>query len=91
MKTTMEVEVVNIRKMAGDGKCKAAADVRIGEGLVIRGFFMMEGKNGIFVSLPRKASKDGRWFDMIEVDDDLKRTIEDKVLEAYDRETDGGR
>ena len=91
MKTTMEVEVVNIRKMAGDSKCKAAADVRFGEGLVIRGFFVFEGKNGIFVSLPRKASKDGRWFDMIEVDDDLKRTVEDKVLEAYDRETDGGR
>ena len=91
MKTAIEVEVVDIRKMAGDGKCKAAADVRIVEGLVIRGFFVFEGKNGIFVSLPRKAAKDGRWFDMIEVDDDLKRTIEDKVLEAYDRETDGAR
>ena len=34
---------------------------------------------------------DGRWFDILEVEDDLKRVIEDKVLEAYDRETDGAR
>ncbi len=88
---TMDVEVVDIRKMAGDGKCRAAADVRFGEGLVVRGFFVFEGWNGVFVSLPRRASKAGNWFDMIEVEDGLKRSIEDKVLEAYDRETDGVR
>ena len=91
MKTMMEVEVADIRKLVNGGKCKAAADVRLGEGLVVRGFFVMEGRNGIFVSLPRKSNKDGQWFDMIEVDDSLKRTIEDKVLEAYDRENDGAR
>ena len=88
---TMEVEVTDVRKMAGDGKCKAVADVKIGDGLVIKGFYVMQGKAGIFVSLPRKAAKDGRWFDILEVDETLKRAIEDKVLESYDRETDGVR
>lgn len=83
---TLDVEVVDVRKILADGKCKAIADVRIGEGLVIRGFFVYQGKNGVFVSLPRKANKDGKWYDIIECEDDLKRTIEDKVLEAYDRE-----
>lgn len=91
MKTALEVEVADIRKMTGDGKMRAMADVRFGGGLIIKGFSVVDGKNGIFVSGPRKATKDGRWFDILDLDDALKREIEDKVLEAYDRETDGAR
>ncbi len=86
---TVDIEVVDIRKIAGDGTLKAFADVRIGGNLVIRGFCVINGKNGIFVSMPRKASKDGRWFDILEPDDSLKREIENKVLESYELETDG--
>lgn len=83
----MDVEVVDIRKITGDGVLKAFADIRIGEALIIKGVTIMKGKNGIFVSMPRKASKDGRWFDVLEAEDSLKCEIEEKVLEAYDRET----
>lgn len=87
---TLEIEVVDVRKIVGDGSLKAFADVKIGGGLVIKGFSVVNGKNGVFVSMPRKASKDGRWFDILmPVSDDLKEEIEQKVLEAYDRETDG--
>ena len=88
---TMEIEVVDIRKITGDGKLKAFADVKVGDCLVVKGFCVMEGKNGVFVSMPRKASKDGRWFDILEPDESIKREIENKVLESYDRETDGVR
>jgi stage V sporulation protein G len=88
---TMNVEVVDIRKMTGDGTLKAVADIRIGEGLIVKGFCVVQGKNGIFVSMPRKATKDGRWLDILEPDDVLKRQLESKVLESYDRETDGVR
>ena len=88
---TMEIEVVDIRKITGDGNLKAFADVRVGDSLVIKGFCVMQGKSGIFVSMPRKASKDGRWFDILEPDDSLKRELEQKVLASYDRETDGVR
>ena len=88
---TIDIEVVDIRKITGDGKLKAFADVKIGDCLVVKGFCVMQGKNGIFVSMPRKASKDGRWFDILEPEDSLKRELEDKVLESYDRETDGVR
>jgi DNA-binding cell septation regulator SpoVG len=37
--------------------------------------------------MPRKASKDGRWFDILTpVNDDVKTEIETKILEAYDQE-----
>lgn len=88
---TMDVEVVDIRKMTGDGNLKAFADVKLGGHLLVKGISVVNGKNGIFVSMPRKASKDGRWFDVLEAEGSLKDEIEGKVLESYERETDGVR
>ena len=87
----MDVEVADIRKITGDGNLKAFADVRVGGSLLIKGVSVMKGKNGVFVSMPRKASKDGRWFDVLEAEDALKTEIEEKVLESYDREIDGAK
>ena len=87
--TAIDVEVVDIRKITGDGSLKAFADVKLGGRLVIKGFSVMQGKGGVFVSMPKKAGKDGRWFDILTPNDDLKREFQDKVLEAYDKETDG--
>jgi stage V sporulation protein G len=85
----MQIEVIDIRKIVSNNNVKAYADVKIG-GLIIKGFVVMNGKNGVFVSMPRKAGKDGRWFDILKpLDSGLKKDIEDRVLEAYDRETDG--
>ena len=91
MKTlSIGIEVVDIRKMTGDSKVKAMADVKFGECLIVKGFSVVEGKNGIFVSMPRRSTKDGNWFDiMTPLNEEFKAELQDKVLEAYDRETDG--
>ena len=87
-----EVEVVDIRKISGDGALKAMADVKVAETVVIRGLTVVKGRNGVFVSMPRKASRDGKWFDIVTpISDELRREFEGKVLEAYDREVDGVR
>ena len=88
--TAIGVEVVDVRKITGDGNLKAFADVKVAGSLVVKGFSVMQGKRGVFVSMPRKAGKDGRWFDILTpLDEGLKQELQDKVLEAYDKETDG--
>ena len=88
---TMEIEVVDIRKIVGEGKLRAFANVKLWGCVLVKGFCVMEGKNGIFVAMPSKLSKDGRWIDIVEPDEPVKREIQSKVLESYDRETDGVR
>ena len=84
---TTAVEVVDIRKINGDGNLRAFADVKFGGNLVVKGFSVVQGRNGIFVSMPKKAGKDGRWFEILTpTDEGLKHEIQDKVLEAYDKE-----
>ncbi len=85
MKTMTEVEIVDLRKLNGEGNLKAFADVKVGGNLIIRGFTVVQGKNGIFVSVPRKAGKDGKWYDQLEfTDEQVKREFQEKVLEAYE-------
>ena len=84
-----DVEVVEIRKAMGDGNLKALADLKINGNLLIRGFSVMQGRRGVFVGMPRKTGRDGKWFDILTPSDELKIRFEEKVLEAYDRETDG--
>ncbi len=86
----MDIEVVDIRKIVGDGNLKAFADLKLGGNIIVKGFSVVQGKRGVFVSMPRKAGKDGRWFDiLLPTSEDFKHEIEGKVLEAYERETDG--
>ena len=88
---TMEIEVVSMKRVAGEGKLKAFADVKLADCVLLKGFCVMEGKNGIFVAMPSKTSKDGRWVDMVEPEASVKRQIESRVLESYDRQADAGK
>ncbi len=82
------IEVVDIRKITGDGNLKAFADVKFSDAIIVKGFNILMGKRGVFVAMPRKASKDGRWFDILTpINDEVKKEIEDKVLDAYEKES----
>jgi len=86
MKTTA-IEVIDIRRVIGDGNLRAFADVKFGDAILIKGFSVINGKSGLFVAMPRKASKDGRWFDiLVPLNDEAKHKIEDSILIAYDKE-----
>lgn len=91
MGKAIDVEVTDVRKFAGDSSLKAMADVRLGGNLLVKGVCVIKGKKGVFVSMPRKASKDGRWFDILEPSEGLKSEIESKVLESYELEIDGAK
>lgn len=89
------VEVVDIRKIVGDGNIKAFADVKFEiaadadheEALVMKGFVVMKGKSGLDVLMPRKPARDGKWFDMVTpCSENLRKVIEEKILEAYKKE-----
>ncbi|MCG3176390.1 MAG: putative septation protein SpoVG [Candidatus Omnitrophica bacterium] len=81
----MDIDVVSVRRVDGDGNLKAFVDVRLGGEIVVKGFSVMHGKNGVFVSMPRRAGRDGRWFDILSpLDESWKSRLEEKVLAAYE-------
>ena len=81
----LKLSVTRIHKIDGDGATKAFADISVCDCLVINGLRVVEGKDGLFVSMPREAGKDGKWFNVvIPLTREVKDEIEKVVLEAYE-------
>lgn len=80
----MKIEVARIHKLEGAGATKAFCDIAIEDSLMINGVRIVESKDGLFVSMPREAGKDGKWYNtVIPLSREIKDEIEKVVLEAY--------
>ena len=78
------IEIARLHKLDNDSSLKAFADVIIEEAFVIKGVRIIEGKNGLFVGMPKSEGKDGKWYDVVKIlKNDLKQKFQDTVLAAY--------
>ncbi|MDD5129863.1 MAG: SpoVG family protein [Candidatus Omnitrophica bacterium] len=77
------ISVSRIFKLDTDSKLKAFADVSF-SGMIIKGFSVVNGEKGLFVSMPRHQGKDGKWYDTVTpMTKELKQQLSEVVLEAY--------
>ena len=60
---------------ASFGKIRGFFDLKTEEGLVVKGFKIIEGINGLFVSMPSEKNKDGEWQDSCYCDKDTRQTL----------------
>ena len=79
----MEMEVARIYKTSNGSALKAFVDIVIGQ-LLVKGVRIIEGKEGLFVTMPQVSGKDGKFYPTVMcLDDSLKEKLEKVVLEAY--------
>ena len=77
------ISVSRIYKIDGDSKLKAFIDVSC-SGIVVKGFSVVNGSKGLFVSMPRHQGKDGKWYDTVyPATKELKQQLSELILEAY--------
>ncbi|MDD5174025.1 MAG: SpoVG family protein [Candidatus Omnitrophota bacterium] len=80
----LRLEVSRIHKLDGSGATKAFCDLSIFDSFVIKGLRVVEGENGLFVSMPAEAGKDGKWYKtVIPLNKGVMDEVEKLVLEAY--------
>ena len=71
-------------KFDGDGTLRAFCDLVVGELFVIKGLRVVNGRKGLFVSMPRQQGKDTKWYDSVEqMTPEVKKEVDHVVLEAY--------
>lgn len=81
----LDFKVTRFYKFNGEGVTKAICDVVIADEFLVKGFRVIEGKNGLFVGVPREQSKDGKWYDRAFPLTASSRDILNKaVLSAYE-------
>ena len=84
----MEINEITAKvfPMKGDGSTKAFASVAINDAIVINGVRVVDGANGLFVSMPQSKDKEGNFRDIVFAKDgELKAAIAGVVLGEYEK------
>ena len=72
-------------KVGSWGKLKAFFDVETQEGFVIKGFKIIDGINGYFVSMPSEKDKEGEYNDTVMIfDKKLREKLKDLAINHYE-------
>jgi len=80
------VEITEVRiTLRDEERLKAFANITFDNAFVIRGLKVINGNNGYFVSMPSRKRTDGTHQDIAHpVNNEMRRLIEEKVLQAYE-------
>ena len=71
------------------GKVRAFFDVQTDEGFTIKGFKLIEGINGFFVSLPSQKGKDDEYFDTVYVAPEIREELNHVAIQTYGMQPEG--
>lgn len=76
-----------MRRLSGESKVKAFADVAFAGVFIVKGLRVVEGKSGLFVSMPQEKGKDGKWYDTAHpLTREFRETLNELVMQAYENE-----
>ena len=70
------------------GKVRAFFDLTTTEGFTIKGFKIIEGINGLFVSMPSQKSSDGEYYDSVYASKELREELNQMALNDYGTQQD---
>jgi len=80
----IDVKVIKIHRLAQDSRVKAFVDLEFNNALLIKGIRVVQGKKGLFVSMPTEQGKNERWYERVRcLNQDVRSLIAGKVLDAY--------
>jgi stage V sporulation protein G len=82
----MDISINRMNKYNGQGTLKAFVDVCYGK-VILKGFKVIQGQRGLFLSNPSEKAKDGKYYDTVFfIDASDKQMIEKLALEMYEKE-----
>jgi stage V sporulation protein G len=81
----MKIIRMNPLKSDGSGKTAAFFDIQTNDGITIKGFRLVNGSNGLFMSAPDQKGKDGKYYENVILPKEMKSELEKMALEEYSR------
>ena len=77
------IQVSRIYKVEGDSNLKAFVDISLA-GIMIKGLRIVNGKNGLFLGMPRHQGKDGKWYPTVyPATKEIQQELTNLVMRAY--------
>ena len=79
------MKISRMNPLKGESKTAAFFDVQTEEEIIIKGFRIVNGSNGLFMAAPDEKGKDGKFYDKVILPKELKEKLEKMALAEYTR------
>lgn len=80
----MKITDVRIRKLNDHNRLKAVASVTLDDMFAIHEIKIVEGNNGLFISMPSRKTREGGFKDIAHpINSEARALIQDTILEKY--------
>ena len=82
----MNITDVRVRRVAKEGKMKAAVSITIDEEFVVHDIKVIEGEKGLFIAMPSRKATDGEYRDIAHpINSETRERIQGIILEKYEQ------
>ena len=83
----MEITKVNFYPYSKKGNFRGYASITLDDQFVVSGIKLLEGKKGLFVSMPAQPDSEGEYHDIcFPVTKKFRKEIEETIIDAYEAE-----
>lgn len=79
------MKIIRMNKLTTNGKTLAFLDVETDDGIIIKGFRLISGRDGMFLAAPDEKGKDGKFYEKVILPKDMKKQLEKAAIEEYNR------
>lgn len=81
----MKIYRMNKINNSNSGKTLAFFDIQLDNGIIIKGFRIIDGTKGMFISCPDEKGKDGKFYETVILPKELKSELEKMALEEFNK------
>lgn len=72
----------------GTTNTKAHFDIETSDGIILKGFQVVEGKESLFVRAPKERGKDNQWYDRVILPEPMKSELETMAVDEFNNRRD---
>lgn len=82
----MEITNVRVHVLEGGGRVRALASMTIADAFVVHDIRVVDGQNGMFISMPSRRKVNGEYIDIAHpITTESRQKVESAILDAYGR------
>jgi stage V sporulation protein G len=81
----MKIVRMNPLQNGVGGKTVAFFDIQTDDGIIVKGFRIVNGTNGLFISSPDEKGKDGKYYESVTLPREMKQQLEKMAIEEYNK------
>ncbi len=81
------MKIVRMNKLDAStgGKTAAFLDIQTNDDIIIKGFRLVNGTKGLFISSPDEKGKDGKYYETVTLPKNMKQELQKLAIEEYNK------